>query len=72
MTYLLITYDKVTGQLIAIVDDTIELKVGYSPSENKIRVLRKLDILTTIEVEPNYPARSFIDFCFHVHKTFNP
>jgi hypothetical protein len=65
MTFLLISYDKITGQLAAMVSDKYEVKVIYSTRDHTVSILRKADVLTTVGVREDYPAREFIEYCFH-------
>ena len=70
MTLLLITYNKDTDQLVALLSDELELKVAYCSTTNTVSVIKKDKVLTTAEVKPKFPASAFIDFCFNTAKYF--
>jgi len=47
MTFLPITYDKVLKQLTATVNESMEIKVGYSMDDNTVSVIKKGVVLKT-------------------------
>ncbi|MCK9220265.1 MAG: hypothetical protein M0P47_09480 [Bacteroidales bacterium] len=71
MTYLLITYDKITGQLITMINAEYDIKVAYRTLDHTVSVIKKGEVLTTIEVREDYPAREFVSYCFHIADVFN-
>ncbi|MEI6175071.1 MAG: hypothetical protein WCR01_15100 [Bacteroidota bacterium] len=70
MTFLPITYDKVLKQLTATVNESMEIKVGYSMDDNTVSVIKKGVVLKTDTVPYNYPAREFVEYCFRISKVY--
>lgn len=70
MTYLMIQYDRVSDSLVATVNEAKEVKVSYNATENTLNIFKNAELLKTLHVRENLPARAFIDFCFETAKKF--